>query len=268
MARKNRRSIGWKDPDISGGGNRRNRERQYRGKKGERHYIRIVTECEEYQVHSVDDVLDPRDDGEPRIFNMNCSKHWDDEADDYVGECLACERDYDINTRYICGILLLAVKKGTKGKAQTLDPENAPHYWDFGADKYRKISNHAIELADADPPKPIQKVEFVVTCEDEGFQKLDINVSQSKQLTTRDHMEEWAEQGPSLVDGASGALSLKEQKRSLTKRKKKKDRSDSDSSGRVSKVSKKTKRRPVEEDENLDVEATGDDELDDLLAGL
>ena len=253
-----RRKVGWKDTSIRSGFGGPNRERRYRGVKGEKHYIRIMTECEEYNVHAVNDVLEPNDDGTERVFNIVCSKQWDDDAEEYVGSCLACERDYDISTRYICGIVLLGVKKGTKGKVQLIDPENSPHYWDFGADKYRKLSNHAIELAEADPPKSLTSVEFAVTCEDNNFQKLDIAVSQGKRMTTKEHVSEWKEQGDELIEGAAGPLPEKEQRRALKKRKQK--------------DAPKKKRKHVEpeedDDESVDIDSSGDDDIDDLLSEL
>ena len=141
MARK--RKVGWTDESITGSFNDQSKERRYRGKKGETHVIRVMTECEEYRVHAVDDVLEADKEGEPRVFNMNCSKTWDDDGGDWAGECAGCEREYDLNSKYVAGVLHLATYKGRAKVPQKIDPSNAVHYWDFGADKYRKLSDIA-----------------------------------------------------------------------------------------------------------------------------
>lgn len=253
------RKVGWEDESITGGFGGPNKERKYAGKKGEKHIIRCLTDCLEYRVHAINDVLEPKEDGEERVFNMICSKEWDDEAEDWTGECLACDGDYEISEKYICGILLLGVKKGTKGSVQRIDPENSVHYWPFGADKYRKLSNIAMELKEADPPKKLSQVELVISCEDDTFQKLDINVSQAKALTTKAHVAAFKEEGEELVSEASTGPKLSDQKRRLKKKRR---------GGKAAKRSSKQESSGEDFDGGGEDVDSGNEQLDELLADL
>lgn len=273
-----KRVVGWEDTSIvSGFGDRKNKERQYRGKKGEKHYIRVVSPAEEIRLHTVDDVATNKN-GEPVTFQMICSKEWDEEKQEWVGECEGCERDYDIMERYFCCILLLGIKKGTRGKTQALDPENSVYYWDFGKDKYETLREIAIELAEAG--KKLSGVELSVTCTDDSFQKLKIQKAEGKRLTTGAHVAVFKEEGQEIVDEATKAPSIAEQKRRLKKRKAKKktedDLFDDDEDEEVEEKPKKTKKRRVkkkpepepEDDDDVEDDDTGDDEIDDLLDEL
>lgn len=271
-----RRKLKWDDPKA-GGGYKKDKSRQYRGKSGEKHFLRIMTEPDEYIVHKVDDVLEPDEHGEPRAFNAICRKEWDDDAEDWAGECEACDRGYETFSRFICGVLFLGTKpaKG-KGKIAKIDPEASPRYWDFGRDKFNSIAAVYSDLQDADPPQKLNQVEVTVTCDsarDEEYQDLKINTSSAATLTGKPHLLAWKAQGDKLIDEATKADSESEMKRSLA-RKKKKRRDDDDDEQEEAPAKKRPKKRvkkkpePEPEDDDDDDESTGDEELDDLLAEL
>lgn len=213
------RKIGWEDQSITGGFKGANKERQFKGEIGVTYIIRVMTECEEYRVHVVDDVREPDKNGEPQVFNMICSKTWDSGAEDWTGECEGCERDYVLNNKYISGVLVVGSYKGRSKVPQKIDPANAAHYWPFGGDKYRKLSDIALTLSRAKKPRTLKQVELEVSCEDETFQKLNIQISQGEALTTRAHIEAWNEEGPKLLEEATKPPTIAEQKRNLKKRK-------------------------------------------------
>lgn len=284
------RKIGWEDQKIKGGrGGGPDKERRFRGVKGTTFIIRVLTECEEFRKHFVDDVLEPDEKtGEPRGFNMNCGKTWDDDEQDYTGDCLGCERDYNLSTSYIAGILVLGLYKGRSTRPQRMDPENAVHWWDFGPDKYRQISDIVLELQRAEKPKKLSQVELTVKCEDETYQKLNISISQAKPImnkkNAKDYLECWKEEGPPMIEEATVAPSLEEQKRQLKPRKRKR-RDDDEDDGygeedekprRRKKKAKKRKKRDepeeeeeVEDSEEEEVEDSDDEEdLDDILDNL
>jgi len=265
------RKIGWEDESITGRFRDKDDVQKFRGAKGVTFVIRVMTDCEEYRVHAIDDILDPGKDGEPRVFNMLCSKTWDDENDDWDGDCVGCDREYDVATKYIAGVLVVGQYKGRAKKVQKNDAENAPHFWDFGGDKYRKLSDIALELSRAEKPKKLQGVELTVKCEDEHYQKLNINVSQAARLTTKEHVTVWKEEGQKLIDDAIKAPSLAEQKRTLKKRKKKRSRDDDggdeEEKPRRRKAKKEKDEEPEEEAEEEE-DTGGDEDLDDLLDEL
>lgn len=290
------RKIGWSDETIQGGyGDDSLKDRRYKGLRGQKHVVRVMTEAEVFRVHVIDDVLDAAEDGEPRVFYMNCSQTWDDEAEDWTGKCMGCEGDYDVQEKYIAGVLLLGVQKGKKGGMQKIDPENSPHYWTFGADKYRKLSNIYLELQRAKKKRSLKQVELTIDCgskaDDEKFQKLDINVAQGDDMTTRDHVAAWKEDGPDLIEAAMKVESIAVQKRKLKKKKRKREDEDDviddeeeEEEEKPRRAKKKGPRRtkkkasrkkkepePEEEEEGDDEEEedeVGEDDLDDLLSEI
>lgn len=266
------RKVGWEDQSITGG--RRggpDKERRYRGKKGETHVIRVMTDCNEFRQHSVDDVLEPDKDGEARVFQINCRKVWDEKAEDWSGSCECCdERDYDLSGKFISGILLVGVYKGRSTTAQKIDPEHSPLWWDFGPDKYRQLSDIALELSRSSKKRKLSQVELTVKCEDEHFQKLNINVSQADTLTTKAHIDEWRSEGEKLLEEATAGPTEAEMKRNLKKKKSKKRDNDDEDDDRSSKKrsSGSSKKKRDDDEETSKSDDTGDEDLDDLLAEL
>jgi len=96
------RDVGWGDESVGNRGP--DKERQYRGVKGETHVIRVMTTCKEVRVHFVDDILDPDKDGEARGFWMNCSREWDESEEEWVGDCMGCDREYTVSSKFVAGI--------------------------------------------------------------------------------------------------------------------------------------------------------------------
>jgi len=264
------RTVGWEDKSITGGRGGPDKERRFRGVKGTTFVVRVVTDCEEYRKHFVDDVLEPSKSGEARGFNMNCSKTWNDELEDYDGECIGCEREYETSTSYIAGILVLGFYKGRSTRVQRQDPENAVHYWDFGPDKYRQISDIVLDLQRSKKPKKLAQVELTVKCEDEHYQKLNIAIGTGDPImdkeNARDYLDCWKEEGPALIKAASEAPSIAEQKRRL-KPKRKRDDDRGDGSEDEKRTNKRTpKRRSKKPDpEPDDDQDGGDEDLDSLL---
>lgn len=273
------RKVGWKDQSIKSGFGRGSDDKKFKGINGIKHLIRIVTDCMEMRVHGIDDVLEPREDGEPRVFNMNCAMTWSDDEDDWVGECLACDRGYDVNVKYVCGIIVLAEIKGQK--IQKIDPENCVYWWPFGADKYRKLSDIALDLETAaelegGEAKTLDKIDIMVTCEDENWQRLDLKHFQGKKsLLKKAHVDQWKEEGPDLLKEAMKGDKPKVQERQLKKKKPRKssDSDDDDDEVEVSssrkarkKVVKKPKKPVVEEEDEGGDDDEGDEEdLNELL---
>lgn len=266
------RKVGWEDESITGGfGN--DDEDKYKGVKGETHVIRVMVACEEYRVHAVDDVLEPDKDGEPRVFNANCSKEWEDASEDWDGDCTGCDdRDYDVAGKFITGILLLAIFKGRSKTPMKIDPENSVKFWPFGADKYRKLSDIALELTRAEEPKKIHQVELVVKVDKsdqaELFQKLNINISQQKRYTTAKHIAEFKARGPDMVSGHVKGPSVREWKRILKKRRGKRGKGGSSEETGPRKTKAKKDRDEEPQDEDEDDTSTGDEDLDALLEDL
>lgn len=260
------RKIGWEDESVTGSF-RQDRERQYRGKEGEKHVVRAVGECIEYRQHFVDDVLDPAKDGTPKGFSMNCAREYNDDNGEWEGDCLGCDREYELSTRYCTGLLHLATYKGRSRTPQKIEPENAVHWWDFGGDKYRKLSDLALELSRAENPKKLHQVEIVITCEPggEGYQKLNINLSQAKALTTRGHIEEYQETGPKMVAEAVKAPNASEQKRRLKKKRRKRGGDDDAPARRSSSTSTG---KPAADDGDPADEQPETEDLDALLAEI
>lgn len=212
------KKIGWEDETVTGGFQKKNKEQQFRGQKGTKHVIRIPGEVVEYRVHKVEDVAEPKENGEPQAFNLNCAKVWDETAEEWAGDCLACERDYPISARYVCGLVLVGVQKGKNPNVQKIDAPNSVMFWDFAGTTYRKISDLVLELKRAVPPKPLKSVELVVTCEDDNFQKVNIGISQGAPLTTKDHIAAFKDEAPKLVEECAAAPKPDDMKRELKPR--------------------------------------------------
>ena len=262
MARK----IGWEDESITGTFN--DDDKKYRGVKGETHVIRVMQECVEFRIHFVDDVLDPSKDGEPRGFNKNCSREWSEADEDYVGDCDGCDREYDISSKFAAGILHLGTYKGRSKTVQKVDPENGVRWWPFGGDKYRKLSDLSLELSRAEKPKKLHQVELVIKCEDEAFQKLNVNVSQAKALTTKAHVAEWKATGEKLVDEMIAGTTAKDWTRTLKRKKKRKKDDDEEQDKKPARRRPKAKEEPDEEPDEIEDEGTGEEDLDALLEDL
>lgn len=275
-----RRKRKWDDDDV--GGFKKDKSRQYRGKAGEKHFLRIMTDPEEYILHKVDDVLEPEEDGTPRVFNAICRREWDDDEEDWTGDCQACDEGYETISRYICGVVFLGQKpaKG-KGKISRIDPELSPRYWDFGKDKFNSLAAVFSDLQDEDPPRKLNQVEITVTCDekrDEEYQDLKINTYSGKTLTEKGHLKAWKAQGADLIDAATKADSESEMKRSLARKKKKKSRGsddDDDNEATSAPTKKRTKKRskkrapePEDDDDEDEDEDPEDEELDELLKEL
>lgn len=280
-----RKKVGWGDESVTSGYDDSLRENRFRGTRGTKYLIRVLTDAMEYRVHTIDDVLDADEEtGEARCFNMNCSLDWDEDKEDWVGKCIPCEEEYDANSRFVCGLVLLATQKG-RGKWQSIDPENSVMYWDFGRDKYVQLRDIELELQRAKTKKKgLKHVELVVTCgnkrDDETFQKLRIQISQDEPAMTRDYLEAFKAEGLSLVERASAGDDPKVQARKLKKKKPKKstkkddDEDDQDEDPKPSKkkgarrVSKPKKDEDPEDDDDSGDEAPDTDDLDDLLDEL
>jgi len=261
------KKVGWEDESITGSWNDEN-ERRFRGKKGTTFVIRVMTECDSFRRHEVDDVLDVGKDGEPRVFSMNCSREWDEDAQDYVGDCRGCDREYTLKDRYVAGILVVGKYVGRSEKVKRIDPDDAPHHWDFGGDKYRKLSDIALNLKRGKKKRRLVQVELVVSCEDESFQKLNILKADAdhEQLTTKAHIAAWKEQGADLVALSCSPTPAKEWARRLKKKKPKRSRGGDDERDEKP---RREARRPEPADEPDDrQESSGDEEIDDLLSEL
>ena len=276
-----RKRIGWEDESIVGGF-RNERERQFRAKKGKTFVIRVMEDAFSFRQHKINDILEPDKDGEERAFNMNCSKDWDDEAEDWTGDCEGCEREYDVVERFIAGILVLGYYSGRSDKFKAVDADESPHYWDFGRTQYRKISDLALSMQRGKKKRALKTVELLVTCEDENFQKINLNKADpdDERRTTREHVEAWKEQGDDLLDLATEAPKKSEWQRRLKKKKpakksRSRDRDDDGEDGedeapkRRAKKKKPARRKSEPEDDADDGDgSTGDEEIDDLLAEL
>lgn len=278
--------MDWEDEDVVSGF-RNEKEGQFRGKKGVTYVIRVMTMPQKYRVHAINDVLPPKDDGEDGVFNMNCSKDWDDSAGDesegdWDGDCDGCEKEYDLSDRFVAGILVVGeLRKGDRIKK--IAPEDSPHFWDFGKDKYRSLSDIRLSLKRGKKKRPLKAVELEVTCNSgkpEVFQDLNITKRDSDHdvLTTKKHVLEWNEIGPDLVeacmtapDKAEWKRRLKRKKPSQRKRGGEDDDSDHDDKPTRSAKKKKTskgKKRDEDPEEGDANGSTGDEELDDLLSEL
>ncbi len=296
------RKIGWDRTDIKGGGRSGpDKDRQFKGIKGTTFIIRVMTDCEERRTHFVDDVLPPKPDGEAAGFSLNCSKEWDDSEEAYVGACYGCdEKEYDLAVGYVAGVLVLGSYKGRSTRVQAQDAGNAVHWWAFGADKYRQLSDIMLDAQRAGKKiKSLKQLELVVKVDDsdkaEQFQKLRITMSQSKPLLTKanaaEYKEAWAEEGPPLLEACLEITDEQEWKRSTKKKKGKRSREEeldldeeteeeeeeeTKKPRRGSKKKTKKKRgkkkapEPEEEEEEGEEEeedeyATGEEDLDDIL---
>jgi hypothetical protein len=240
------------------------KEKQYRGVKGETHIIRIMTNCKEVRQHFVDDVRDPDPKtGEPQGFNQNCSREWDDTEEEYLGDCMGCDRDYDINTKLVTGILHVGTIKGRAKVPTVIEPENAVKYWDFGlpqfgpGKKFKQIREIHFDLEREG--KRLPQVELQIKTEKEKYQDLTITRYNGPRLTTKAHAAAFKEEGQALVDEFCKAPSLSEQKRNLKKRRPRRGKDSDDAASRPSRT---------RGDEPAQDESTGDEEMDDLLAEL
>lgn len=220
------RTIGWENEDVKAGFGGPNKESQYRAEKGTRHVVRLVGMPQEYRTHKIDDVLEKNEKGEQKAFNVNCAKKWDEKAksedsDDlgaWVGECQACDQEYDVAMRYVCGMILLAEQKGKAPKATVLPPESSPRFWDFAATTYERIRTLVGELRQAEPPRKLHEVDVVITCEDSLYQKINLNVSQAKPLCSPAHVAAYKEVGTKLIAECSKESKNSDLQRRLKKK--------------------------------------------------
>lgn len=219
------RTMGWKNRSVTTKRPGPDKEKQFKARRGEKYIIRVMTGCDQFRTHAVDDVLDPKENGEPSIFNMNCSKTWDDDSEDWVGSCLGCDREYKTNDQYVCGILLLGEIRGNSRRVQPVDPDKAPRWWRFGPSKYCILRDIALELEEAETPRTLTQIELVLTCEDkhdaEQFQKIGIQKSERKALTTKEYLSAWKDLGSELCATVTAIPTADEQARQLKKRKSK-----------------------------------------------
>jgi len=263
------RDVGWGDETVGNRGP--DKERQYRGVKGETHVIRVMTTCKEVRVHFVDDILEPDKDGEARGFWMNCSREWDESEEEWVGDCMGCDREYTVSSKFVAGILFLGIFKGRAKKPTRIDPESAVNFWDFGNDKYKQLRELHFELArDEDDPKKLHQVELTVKTKKQDFQDLTIAVYTGKRLTTKDYVDEFKAEGKKLIEAFCKTESIPEQKRNLKPRKPRRSRDDEDDEDDDERPTKprkgkKKRRREEPEDDDHDEESTGDDDLDALI---
>ena len=260
--------IGWEDETVKGGFGGPNEERKFRGEKGTKKIVRFTTSCFRYRVHSINDVRPPHPKtGEEQGFGMNCSKEWSDKNEEWEGDCEPCERDYDLKDRFICGLILVGIQKG-RGKVQKIDPENSPMFWDFAGTMYEVVRDKQAELKQAKKPQKITQVEYIVTCDDDQWQKIRLDKSDREVYTTREHVRAWKEQGDQLIADATEGLDVKTQKRKL---KKKKASAGKDGGGRRRSSKEEDPPESLDssgEDEPLEEASTGDEGMDDLLDEL
>lgn len=286
-----RRKVGWNDESVSSGFSD-HKDQQYKGEKGVKHILRICTECEEYRVHEVDDVF-KNNDGEYITFNIVCGKHWDEEAEDWAGDCLACDKEYDAKTKFIAGVLMVGVIKGKSEKPAAVEPHQSVFYWAFGNDKYEQLRDLYFGLKQAEEPKRLKDVELMVTCgkakDAVQFQKLNITIWQGKTMTTKAHKKAAIEGMRALMDAASAPTKPAEMKRRLKKKREaepdddeEEEEEEEDRPKRTKKktskkkTKKKTRRKKEpdpepedeeeeEEEEEEEDEGTGDPEMDALM---
>lgn len=224
------RTLGWKDQNVTGGFNKKNEDQKFKVKKGERYIIRVLTECVEFREHKVDDVLEPDPKtNEERAFAITCRKDFDDKSGEWTGDCQGCdERNYDVSSKYVAGIVLVGLIRGRNPNVQKIDAPNSVYYWPFGADKYRKLSD--IELSLNRGKKTLKDVELEVSLDNsdgaETYQKVNLVIAQGEQLTTKAHILAFKDEGPKLVEDCWKAPSEQEMKRSLKKRGKQKQEDD------------------------------------------
>lgn len=286
-----RRRVGWEDESVQSGFSD-HKEQQYKGEKGVKDILRVVTDCEEYRVHEIDNVF-KNDKGEYITFNVVCGKHWSDEEEDWAGPCEACDKEYDAKTKFIAGVLKVGVIKGKSDKVAKVEAHQCVFYWAFGNDKYEQLRDIVFNLKQLeDGAKTLKQVELLVTCGKAKdavlYQKLNISVWGGKQLTTKPHMVAAKEGIRELLEAASAPTSEKEMKRRLKKKRKARDEDedgDNDSEEEKPKTTKKKTRRkagseakepedePAEEEEGSeesedDGEGTGDPEMDELMAEI
>jgi len=291
-----RRKVGWGDDSVGTTDWKKNRERQFRGKRGEKRFIRVMGDPEVFRDHKVDDVR-PEKDGEPQAFNMQCAKTWDEEEEEWTGDCLGCDKDYEVKDKFIVAILFLATKIGKK-KPKPKDPDEAVFYWDFGNDKYQRLSEIVDDLSGKKKPKKLHQVELQVSCtteRDEKFQDLTIEISGQDPFMKEDvkgYMAAFKEEAGNLVDEAAKEPTIAEQKRRLKPIKsKKKDDDDLDlededddededeapkrkkkskkkAKGSAKKKSKKKGKKKKPEPEEDEDDEEDEEELEDLLAEL
>lgn len=279
------REIDWEDEDIVSGF-KKDKYRQFRAKPGVTHVARVMTMPVQYRVHKINDVLEPDKDGEENCFNMNCSKTWDDAADGdddeqgtggWVGDCEGCEKEYDLQDRYVAG--LAVVGEIRKGSVKKVSAAESPHYWDFGNDKYRSLSDIRLSMKRGKKNRPLKAVELEIKLNDskpEVFQDLNIQKRDSDHdvLTTKNHVAEWKEQGPELVKDSQEGPSKAEWKRRLkskksTKRRRPDPKDEPDDDPKKKRGARKASgKRGKQEEPDDEPESTGDEELDDLLGEL
>lgn len=267
------RKVSYGDTTIQSGGGGPDKDRRFRGVKGTTFVIRVVSECEEVREHFVDDVLEGTwEDGSPKGFNIMCSREWDEEEEDFVGDCEGCDRDYEIKTKYVSIILVLGLYKGKSTRVQTIDPENAVYWWDYGADKFRQLSDIYLDLQRSKKPKELKQVELTVKTNKEHFQDLTIAVSQADPLmdksNAKDYLACYKDESPGLLAEILKVPSIQEQKRRLKPKKKRDSSGEGDALEDEPRTKKKAKRRSKKPEPEDEPEETEDGDLDDLLDEL
>lgn len=213
------KTVGFKDKTVTSGFDD-DKENQYRAKQGRTDIVRFMTEPVEYLVHKINDVLDPDEDGEERAFSLKCAQDWDEAEDDWVGDCEACEQEYDRQSRYAVGMLVVA-RKSKSGKTIKVDANESVKYWDYAATTYSRMETLTESVEEGG--KEIRKVEVKITCEDTGWQKVNLTRYEGKQCTKREHVTAWKEEGPEILEKATTPSDNASIKRRLKKKKKTRD---------------------------------------------
>ncbi len=91
---------------------------------------------------------------------FTCSKVFDEEKDDYTGDCPLCEEGQRAQERF--AVKVIHVARGQEKVAKF-------RLWQFGLDKYQQLSDIQDEA-----DKPLSETDLVVKCTDEKYQKLNI----------------------------------------------------------------------------------------------
>lgn len=202
-------------------------------KDGQKLVVRVVTKLEEYLSHAVHDILPPKRDEKtganvPSIFNMSCARKWDPSAGtggDYVGECRGHDKDYDVNERYVGGVMVLGIVQG-----KTLipfAPSDCGKFWDMTAGRVAElreaITTKFPDVDAADVGEKLRRTDLLLGLKAEGgaemYQKLTINVWEGSKIPiTEEHKNAYKAEIPAILKEVSAPATLEEQDRRLKRK--------------------------------------------------
>lgn len=218
------KELDWGDDSV-GKGFGANKESKLKVKDGEQLILRIVTKLYPYKSHSVDDMLPKRKDGTPGVFNMNCAQIFNDDTGEYEGECRGEDRGYETNTRYTCGVLALAFKRGKT--ITPFDPTDSPKWWDLTDGRIRDMKQFC-ENKGIDASKMLDYLKktnllFSLKAGDksaEEYQKIVIDKWEGDKFDiTAAHTEAYKAKIPAIIAEVSAPSTVKDQDRRLKRKK-------------------------------------------------